>query len=143
MGAAVAARQAGCDSSQYPHRPAAGVRRITRGEHPVCHFEVQEGAFHLWMLSKFFSTMVKTASLALGKIPSVPEKSPVEDERHAASFAESAIGEADSVGLDELCPCSLVSMIHCCPLMMLYFFTTSAIEHLAQPLKGRGKSKRR
>jgi hypothetical protein len=30
-------------------------------------------------------------------------------------------------------------MIHCCPLKMLYFFTTSAIEHLAQLLKGRGQ----
>jgi hypothetical protein len=36
-----------------------------------------------------------------------------------------------------------VGMNHCCPLKMLYFITTSAIEHLAQLLKGRGKSKRR
>ena len=28
------------------------------------------------MLSKFFSTIVKTASLVLGEIPSVPEKGP-------------------------------------------------------------------
>ena len=34
----------------------------------------QERAFNPRMLSKFFSTMVKTASLALGEIPSVPEK---------------------------------------------------------------------
>jgi len=27
----------------------------------------------------------------------------VEDDRHAAGFAKSAIGEADSVSLDELC----------------------------------------
>jgi hypothetical protein len=33
----------------------------------------QDRAFHLWVLSKPLPTMVKTASLALGEIPSVPE----------------------------------------------------------------------
>src|SRR5438874_8075447 len=37
----------------------------------------------------------------------------VEDERHAVGLAESAIGEADSVSLDELCRRGLVSMNHC------------------------------
>src|ERR1700719_2884683 len=36
----------------------------------------------------------------------------VEDERHAAGLAESAIGKADSVSLYELCRCGLVSMNH-------------------------------
>jgi hypothetical protein len=36
--------------------------------------QTQERAFNPWMLNKFFSTMVKTASLALGEIPVVPEK---------------------------------------------------------------------
>src|ERR1700736_1848052 len=35
----------------------------------------------------------------------------VEDERHAASLAESAIGEADSLGLDELCRRGLVPVL--------------------------------
>jgi hypothetical protein len=34
----------------------------------------QDRASHLWMLSKPLPTKVKTASLALGEIPSVPEK---------------------------------------------------------------------
>src|SRR3984957_19873150 len=51
----------------------------------------------------------------------------VEDERHAASFAESAIGEAYSVGLDELRRRGLVGMIHCCPLKC-------CISSLRQPL---------
>src|ERR1700736_1639990 len=34
-----------------------------------------------------------------------------EDERHAAGLAESAIREADSVGLDELCWCSLMAVL--------------------------------
>ena len=34
-----------------------------------------------------------------------------ENERHAARLAESAIGEADSVGLDELCPRGLVAVL--------------------------------
>src|SRR6266576_4332714 len=36
----------------------------------------------------------------------------VEDDRHAAGFAESAIGEADSVSLYELCRRGLVGMTH-------------------------------
>jgi hypothetical protein len=36
----------------------------------------QDRASHLWMLSKPLPTKVKTASLALGEIPSVPEKGP-------------------------------------------------------------------
>jgi hypothetical protein len=36
----------------------------------------QDRAFHLWVLSKPLPAMVKTASLALGEIPSVPEKGP-------------------------------------------------------------------
>src|ERR1700680_2931617 len=36
----------------------------------------------------------------------------VEDDRHTAGLAESAIGEADAVGLNELCRCGLVSMNH-------------------------------
>jgi hypothetical protein len=34
----------------------------------------QDRAFHLWVLSKPLPAMVKTASLALGEIPSAPEK---------------------------------------------------------------------
>src|ERR1700722_2268180 len=37
----------------------------------------------------------------------------VEDDRHTAGLAESAIGEADAVGLNELCRRGLVSMNHC------------------------------
>src|ERR1700687_4402796 len=37
----------------------------------------------------------------------------VEDDRHTAGLAESAIGEADSVSLNELCRRGLVSMNHC------------------------------
>ncbi len=36
----------------------------------------QDRAFHLWVRSKPLPAMVKTASLALGEIPSVPEKGP-------------------------------------------------------------------
>ena len=36
----------------------------------------QDRAFHLWVLSKLLPAMVKTASLALGEIPSAPEKGP-------------------------------------------------------------------
>src|SRR5207245_2550030 len=36
----------------------------------------------------------------------------VEDERHAAGLAESAVGEADSLGLDELCRRGLVGIDH-------------------------------
>src|ERR1700722_7228694 len=36
-----------------------------------------------------------------------------ENERHAAGLAESAIGEADSVSLDELCRRGLVDVYHC------------------------------
>ena len=36
--------------------------------------QTQDRAFNPWMLSKFPSAMVKTASLALGEIPSVPEQ---------------------------------------------------------------------
>src|SRR6267143_3160288 len=34
------------------------------------------------------------------------------DERHSSGLAEAAIGEADAVGLNELCRCGLVSMNH-------------------------------
>src|ERR1700754_3271879 len=37
----------------------------------------------------------------------------VEDERHAAGLAESAIGEADAVRFDELCWRGLVGLYHC------------------------------
>src|SRR5882757_2131588 len=36
----------------------------------------------------------------------------VEDERHAARFAEAPVGEADVIGFDELCRRGLVGMIH-------------------------------
>jgi len=34
----------------------------------------------------------------------------IEDERHAAGLAEPAIGEADSLGLDELCRRGLMAV---------------------------------
>src|ERR1700726_2778760 len=36
------------------------------------------------------------------------------DKRHSSGLAEAAIGEADAVGLNELCRCGLVSMNHYC-----------------------------
>ena len=40
-----------------------------------------------------------------GRIPVIPSpaKMLVENERHAAVIAETAVGETDSIGLDELC----------------------------------------
>src|SRR5260370_38068296 len=40
----------------------------------------------------------------------VPEEMDVEDEWHAAGLAETAIGEADAIGLDELRGCGLMGV---------------------------------
>ena len=41
-----------------------------------------------------------------------PHEMLVENERHPARLPEAAIGEADAVGLDELCWCGLVGVSH-------------------------------
>jgi hypothetical protein len=45
----------------------------------------QERASHLWMFGKPLPTKVKTASVALGEIPSVPEEGPTNCNGHVPS----------------------------------------------------------
>ena len=57
--------------------------------------------------------MVPGYAIGYGRIPIIhgPAEMLVEDERHAARLAETAIGEADSVRLDELGRSGLVVVL--------------------------------
>src|SRR6202041_2803994 len=71
---------------------AAGDARVVEQDHlPVA----SEAIRHSWV------PIIHGADVVL-----------VEDDRHTAGLAEAAIGEADAVGLYELCRCGLVSMNH-------------------------------
>jgi hypothetical protein len=58
------------------------------------------------------NVMESQASRSISVIYSTP-KMLHENERHAAGLAEPAIGETDSLGLDELCRRGLVGVYHC------------------------------
>jgi len=59
----------------------------------------EDRAFHLWVLSKPLPKMVKTASLALGEIPSVPEKGQGCVRRLANQLPGSKTGQIPTKGL--------------------------------------------
>src|ERR1700676_5311738 len=71
---------------------AAGDARVVEQDHlPVASQAIR----HRWV------PIIHGADVVLAK-----------DERHSSGLAEAAIGEADAVGLYELCRCGLVSMNH-------------------------------
>src|SRR6202022_574001 len=72
---------------------AAGDARVVEQDHlPVASQAIR----HRWV------PIIHGADVVLAK-----------DERHSSGLAEAAIGEADAVGLYELCRRGLVSMNHC------------------------------
>src|SRR6202030_2675092 len=71
---------------------AAGDARVVEQDHLTI---ASQAIRHRWV------PIIHGADVVLAK-----------DERHSSGLAEAAIGEADAVGLNELCRCGLVSMNH-------------------------------